>query len=98
MSVQQPILLLLIVTTGPTMLGSDPLAAETKYFRSDAGVARSAGPLPENFAAPEALVWRVPLEAGHSTPILHGGKIFLTTYRAESKQLATIALDEGTGR
>ena len=80
------------------MLASDPLAAETKYFRSDAGVARSAGALPENFAAPEALVWRVPLEAGHSTPILHGGKIFLTTYRPESKQLATIALDEGTGR
>ena len=39
------------------------------------------------------LRWRVPLDPGRSTPILHGGKVLLTTYRAESKELATVALD-----
>src|SRR2546426_9629944 len=77
---------------------SDNLSVDSKYFRSDAGVARSAGSLPENLDAPDTLCWRTPLDPGHSTPILHGGKIFLTTFRADSKQVATVALDEKTGR
>jgi len=75
---------------------ADPAAA--KYFRSDAGIARSTGALPENLDTSDALVWRVPLDAGHSTPIIHGCKIFLTTYQSGSKQLATVALDERTGQ
>ena len=72
---------------------------DTKYFRSDEGVAGSgAGPLPDRFDAPGVLNWRVPLDPGHSTPILCKGKIFLTTYRAEPKELATVALDEKTGQ
>lgn len=73
-------------------------AAEARYFRSDEGVVRSAsGPLPDDFGAPGARCWRVPMDSGHSTPILCGGRIFLTTYRAASKELATVALDEKTG-
>ena len=69
-----------------------------KYFRSDEGVAGSStGPLPDNFDAAGALRWRVPLDPGHSTPILVNGKIALTTYRADSKELATVALDQQTG-
>jgi outer membrane protein assembly factor BamB len=73
-------------------------AAEPNYFRADAGVARSAGSLPANLEAPEALRWRVPLDGGHSTPILAGGKIFLTTFRPDSRELATVALEEATGK
>jgi outer membrane protein assembly factor BamB len=54
--------------------------------------------LPGNFEAPGALRWRVPLDPGHSTPILANGKIFLTAYRGESKELTTVALDEKTGQ
>ncbi len=90
---------ILAIAFGTTnLLASDSPTSEAKYFRSDAGVAHSTGVLPENLDAPEALVWRIPLEAGHSSPILHGGRIFLTAYRPESKQLATIALDETSGR
>ena len=46
------------------------LTAQTNYFRSDEGVARTSGPMPSNLTAPEALVWRVPLDGGHSSPIL----------------------------
>src|SRR5215471_5345688 len=73
-------------------------AAEPSYFRLNGGISGTAGALPDNFDAPEALVWRVPLDAGHSTPILRGGKIFFTTYRSASKELATVALEERTGQ
>jgi outer membrane protein assembly factor BamB len=75
----------------------DSIAAQ-KYFRSDAGIASSTGALPDNLETTELLRWRVPLDSGHSTPILHNGKIFLTTWRPESKELATVALDDETGR
>ncbi len=72
--------------------------AETNYFRSDVQNVRPVGSLPSTFDAPEALLWRVPLDPGRSTPILHDGKILLTTYSAQSKELATIGLDEASGR
>jgi outer membrane protein assembly factor BamB len=68
------------------------------YFRAEQGLANSAGPLPEDFNAPESLNWRVPLDGGHSTPIVDGGKIFVTTYRADSKELATVALEQTSGK
>src|ERR1051326_1468287 len=84
------------------ILGCSAIAGETsagvQYFRSDAGVARSPGTLPEDLNAAGALVWRVPLDEGHSTPILADGKIFVTTFRAASKEVATVALDEATGK
>ena len=89
--------LLLALTTGLASASDNPLA-DSKYFRSDAGVARSSASLPDNLDAPDALSWRTPLDPGHSTPILNAGKIFLTTFRPDSKQLATVALDEKTGR
>src|SRR5437016_4955533 len=74
-------------------------SADAIYFRSDEGVAGSAaGALPDRLDSPGALGWRVSLDTGHSTPILSNGKVFLTTYRAESKELATVALDEKTGQ
>jgi outer membrane protein assembly factor BamB len=72
--------------------------AEFAYFRSNTGVQAGAAALPGNLDAPEVLRWRIPLDSGHSTPILHGSKIFLTTYRADSKELAAVALDEATGK
>jgi len=86
---------------GTGLIATGACAAPTgdvNYFRSDAGVARNAGPLPDSFDSPAASVWRVPLDPGHSTPILQGGKIFMTTWRREAKELATVALDEATGR
>jgi outer membrane protein assembly factor BamB len=79
-----------------------PVRGEGKvasYFRSDAGVAGpAAGPLPDHFDAPGALRWRVPIDSGHSTPVLVGDKIVLTTYRAAAEELATAALSQETGK
>src|SRR6185436_8134608 len=73
------------------------LVAETNYFRSDGGVARAAA-LPDNLERAETLSWRVPLDGGHSSPILNSGKIFVTTWRAKAQELATVALNEKTGK
>lgn len=79
----------------PAHCGSAP---RLQYFRADGGVARSPGALPDDLSLTEALLWRIPLDEGHSTPILEGGKILLTTYRVDSKELATVALDRSNGK
>jgi outer membrane protein assembly factor BamB len=70
-----------------------------RYFRCDGGVTdASAGRLPEKLDAPGALKWKVPLASGQSSPIVGNGRIFLTTYAAETKELATVAVDMVTGK
>lgn len=78
--------------------GADADGPPPTYFRSDAGAPAKAGTLPADLAKPEALVWRVDIDEGHSTPIIQAGKIFLTTYRPDSRELATVALDAVTAR
>src|SRR3974390_628043 len=87
---RQVALFLVLSTSAFPFLLSGAATAEPAYFRCDAGLARSAGSLPGSCEAPEALRWRVPLDPGRSTPILHEGKVFLTTYRTGSKELATV--------
>src|SRR3954468_24841345 len=89
--------LALLALAAPLLANATP-ATDVGFFRSDAGIARSADALPENLNDTNALCWRVQLDSGHSTPVLHNASIFLTTYRPDSKELATIALEETTGR
>ena len=72
-------------------------AGEVAYFRADSGVGQEVQrPLPEDFDAPQALLWKQPLDAGHSTPCIVGDRVFVTTF--DGKELATVALDAGTGK
>jgi len=77
--------------------------AETRstatFFRSDAGIARTnTGPLPDQFDTPTKLRWRSSVDSGQSSPIVSNGRIFLTTYRATNRELATVAIDENSGK
>jgi len=73
------------------------MAQEVSYFRHDHGVASALSALPDDFASNGALVWRAPLQPGHSTPCIIGDSIFLTTFDSQRKQLATVALSRQTG-
>ncbi len=73
------------------------IAQDVVYFRSDYGVAKDSKPLPADFEKDARLVWRSALPPGHSSPCVCGEHIFLTTYQAEEKELATVALDRKTG-
>jgi outer membrane protein assembly factor BamB len=70
---------------------------QSAFFRDHGGVADTASPLPASLADKASLCWRQPLLPGHSSPIIHGSSIYLTTYDAPKQQLATLALDLETG-
>lgn len=59
------------------------------------GVAPAAGPLPTEFGLDTSVVWKTPLPAGHSSPVLAGDRIFLTA--EEEGELLTLAVDRDTG-
>jgi outer membrane protein assembly factor BamB len=80
--------------------GASQAQAQTSgsYFRSDSGIARDSPSLPDDFSTDAKLLWRTEMLPGHSTPCVVGDRIFLTTFDAESKQLATVALDRTSGK
>jgi outer membrane protein assembly factor BamB len=59
------------------------------------GVSESIG-LPAEFAAEKNLIWRRELPPGHSSPIVAGGRIYLTA--VEGERLYTLCLETGSGR
>ncbi len=79
------------------LIGTANAADIAIYFRSDGGVPPEAGSLPERLDEPGAVRWRTALDPGHSTPIAVDGRLFLTTFRRSSNELATVALNEETG-
>ncbi len=81
-----------------TVTSSIGLAQDVSYFRHDHGVAKGAQALPDDFEKDAKQLWRTPLDKGHSTPCVCGDSIFLTTFQAEEKELATVAIDRVTGR
>jgi outer membrane protein assembly factor BamB len=60
-----------------------------------AGISDDA-PLPSEFSAAKNLVWRRELPPGHSSPIVAGGRVYLTA--AEHDRIYTLALDAQNGR
>jgi outer membrane protein assembly factor BamB len=87
-------LLLLFVACLGQMLARE----NDQYFRSNLGIAEQSGPLPDNLDSPEVIHWRAVVDSGHSTPVIVGQRIFMTTFRPESNELATVALDVADGR
>lgn len=71
--------------------------ADWTRFRgpNGSGVMETAG-LPDRFGPAANVVWRAPLPAGHSSPIVEGDRIFLTG--VEEERLVTIALDRASGK
>jgi outer membrane protein assembly factor BamB len=72
-------------------------AADWPRFRgpNGSGIA-GAGSLPAEFGAKKNLIWKVKAPAGTSSPIVAGGKVFLTSFDKEDRLL--ICLDAKTGR
>ncbi len=93
------VVLLACVLSGSWAIGAQSSSPAVTYFRQDGGVAaEDSAPLPARLDLPANLRWRQPMDRGHSTPILWGNKIFLTTFRPEQQELATVALDRDSGK
>ena len=56
----------------------------------------SSSNLPVEFSAEKNLAWRAPVPFSKSSPIVVGGRVFLTA--VEGNKLVTLALDANTGR
>lgn len=55
-----------------------------------------AQPLPDRFGPTHNVVWKTPLPAGHSSPVLFRDRVYVTG--EENNQLVTLSLDRATGR
>ena len=81
------------------MSHSAPAAAEDwPQFRGPNGSGRtqSSAALPTEIGPESNVVWKTALPPGHSSPVVVGGRIYLTAVRDE--RLLTLCLDRGDGR
>ena len=67
-------------------------------FRGPDGlaVASGSGDPPAEFGPEQNVLWKVPLASGHSSPVLWGDRIFLTTF--DQGALAAVCLERKSGR
>ncbi len=79
------------------LLAAISAAAQWDRFRGPNGTGVSdSGSLPAEFGPAKNVVWRVDLPAGHGSPVIANGRIFLTAVHQE--RLYTLCLDPVTGR
>lgn len=73
-------------------------AAHWPQFRGPGGRAVAEGSIraPVEFGPDKNVVWKIPLASGHSSPVLWGERIFLTTF--DQGKLLAVCLDRATGR
>jgi outer membrane protein assembly factor BamB len=86
-------LLVALVVSPLTIIASD----EWSQFRgpNGTGVSETKG-LPTEFGPNKNVVWKTPLPAGHSSPVLTRDRIFVTAH--DKEKLFVIALDRQTGK
>src|SRR5690349_11446688 len=79
------------------LLAGGALWGQWDRFRGPGGngVAETGG-LPAEFGPAKNLIWRRELPPGHSSPVIAGGRIYLTG--AEHDRLYTYCLETGSGR
>lgn len=79
------------------MQSSGDAAGSWSQFRGPGGaIAVGNHVLPTEIGPKQYVVWKTPLPVGHSSPVVHGDRIYLTG--VEDGKLFTIALDRNTGR
>ena len=79
------------------MSGRAATTPDWTQFRgpNGSGVSRATG-IPTEFGRTKNLLWRLALPQGHSSPIVHENRIYLTGFRGET--LLTFAIDRVAGR
>jgi outer membrane protein assembly factor BamB len=80
------------------LLATALFAADWPQLRGPdgAGLCPSCGQLPTEFGPQKNVIWKTPLSAGKSSPVLVADRIFLTA--AEGDDLITLCLDRKTGK
>ena len=67
-------------------------------FRGPNSSGLGEGKPPVNFGPNQNVLWKTAVGPGLSSPIIWGGRIFLTEFDREHKQLSTLCIDRRTGK
>lgn len=86
------------LSVAATLLATAAVRGEWTQFRGPnaSGLADSSASLPTKFSASENVRWSIPLGDGIASPIVAGGRVFVTEMTA-ADQFAVVALDRTTG-
>lgn len=85
-----------VVATLASGLAAEPPDWDRFRGPNGSGISTATG-IPTDFGPDTHLVWRLPLPQGHSSPIIHGNRIYLTGMRADDT-LVTMAIDRVSGQ
>lgn len=67
-------------------------------FRGPNSSGLGDGKPPVNFGPDQNVLWKTPIGPGLSSPIIWGGRIFLTEFDRENKRLSTLCIERRTGK
>jgi len=73
-------------------------AAEWPQFRGPNSSGIGDGKPPVEFGPSQNVLWKTAVGSGLSSPILAKGHVFITEYDRQTKQLATLCIDQRTGK
>src|SRR5213595_2912787 len=87
-----------IIVVATVVLSSFAGAAEWPQFRGPNSSGIGDGKPPVEFGPGHNVLWKTPVGSGLSSPIVTKGRIFLTEFDRAGKQLATVCIDQRTGK
>src|ERR1700680_4231680 len=86
------------ITVATLVLSSIPGAAEWPQFRGPNSSGIGDGKPPVEFGPSQNVLWKAAVGTGLSSPIISKGRVFLTEFDRATKQLATLCIDQRTGK
>jgi outer membrane protein assembly factor BamB len=91
---------LLLLLVSASLTAAAPAGENWPQFRGPQGEGRSdATGLPVRWGEKENVVWKTPIhDKGWSSPVVWGNQVWLTTARADGKELFAVCIDRQTGK
>ena len=87
-----------IIVVATVVLASFAGAAEWPQFRGPNSSGIGDGKPPIEFGPSQNVLWKTAVGSGLSSPIIAQGHVFLTEFDRATKQLATLCIDQRTGK
>src|SRR6201982_863207 len=87
-----------IIVVASFVLSSFADAAEWPQFRGPNSSGIGDGKPPIEFGPSQNVLWKTAVGSGLSSPIIAKGRVFLTEFDRPAKQLATLCIDQRTGK
>src|SRR5579871_205500 len=91
-------ILLLIAMLAPARPADDSSKLAWPQFRGPNSSGIGAGKPTVEFGPEKNVLWKVEIGAGLSSPVVAKGRIFVTEYNRDAKQLSTVAIDQRNGK